>query len=546
MLAVMAQLGDGVTDIIQRQMAAFLLEAIAHRRGPARGQLLEGRHIQIAVVEETLQLGHAPIEEAPVLADAVAAHGRAAGGHPLLQERQGLALRLGGIDAAFTDPFHQAGLVVLTGIPLIHAIEQLVGLFDRQHRTLGQYVELGVGDHCGDLDDDVLVRIQPGHLQVNPDQIVGVFHGGSCAVKVAHQYTLPVLHCGGLSQETTMAKRNLTRRQKWRIEKIQEERSARANRRGERAEETLLGGDLGPEQEGLVIAHFGVQVDVEVLEGEDRGQVRRCHRRANLPALVTGDRVVWRADNQQSGVIVALQPRRTELYRPDHRGQLKPVAANVDRLVIVFAALPQPHRNLIDRYLVAAEQAQLEPLLVLNKADLLELPEHAEIRTWLDDYAALGYRTLCLSSTAGDGLDTLRQELRGHVNVFVGQSGVGKSSLINALLPDADLRVGALSEMTGKGTHTTTTARLFHFPEGGDLIDSPGIREFGLAHVSRDDVEAGFIEFRDLLGRCRFRDCRHDQEPGCALLQALADGRIQPQRLASYRHIVASLPERDY
>lgn len=340
-----------------------------------------------------------------------------------------------------------------------------------------------------------------------------------------------------------MAKRNLTRRQKWRIEKIQEERSARANRRGERAEETLLGGDLGPEQEGLVIAHFGVQVDVEVLEGEDRGQVRRCHRRANLPALVTGDRVVWRADNQQSGVIVALQPRRTELYRPDHRGQLKPVAANVDRLVIVFAPLPQPHRNLIDRYLVAAEQAGLEPLLVLNKADLLAQPEHAQIRGWLDDYAALGYRTLCLSADSGNGLDQLREELRGHVNVFVGQSGVGKSSLINALLPDADLRVGALSEMTGKGTHTTTTARLFHFPAGGDLIDSPGIREFGLTHISHADLLEGFIEFRPFLGHCRFRDCQHVHEPGCALLDAVASGAISASRMESYRHIRGSLTE---
>ena len=140
-----------------------------------------------------------------------------------------------------------------------------------------------------------------------------------------------------------MAKRNLTRRQSWRIQKIQNERSARADRRADRAEESLLGGDLGAEQQGLVIAHFGVQVDVETLDGPERGQVRRCHRRANLPALVTGDRVVWRADNQQSGVIVALQPRRTELYRPDHRGQLKPVAANVDRLVVVSSvAAPAP------------------------------------------------------------------------------------------------------------------------------------------------------------------------------------------------------------
>ena len=338
-----------------------------------------------------------------------------------------------------------------------------------------------------------------------------------------------------------MAKRNLTRRQNWRIQKIQDERSARADRRAEQAEETLLGGDLGAEQQGLVIAHFGVQVDVETLEGPERGQIRRCFRRANLPALVTGDRIVWRADNQQGGVIVALQPRRTELYRPDHRGQLKPVAANVDRLVIVFAALPQPHRNLIDRYLVAAEQAQLKPLLVLNKADLLARPEHADIRNWLDDYARLGYRTLCLSADSGDGLDDLRSELKNHVNVFVGQSGVGKSSLINALLPDADLRVGALAEMTGKGTHTTTTARLYHFPDGGDLIDSPGIREFALTHITHDDLLEGFIEFRPFLGHCRFRDCQHVHEPGCALLTAVADGAIAEGRMNSYRHILASL-----
>ncbi len=338
-----------------------------------------------------------------------------------------------------------------------------------------------------------------------------------------------------------MAKRHLTRRQSWRIQKIQDERSARATRRADLAEESLRGGELGPEQEGQVIAHFGVQVDIEATSGPLKGQVRRCHRRANLPALVTGDRIVWRADNQQGGVIVALQPRITELYRPDHRGQLKPVAANVDRLVIVFAPLPTPHSNLIDRYLVAAEQSGLEPLLVLNKADLLNQGDYGHIRAWLDDYARLGYRTLCLSAASEEGLDGLRRELRDHVNVLVGQSGVGKSSLINALLPDVDLRVGALSELTGKGTHTTTTARLFHFPDGGDLIDSPGIREFGLTHISPDELLEGFIEFRPFLGHCRFRDCQHKHEPGCALLEAVASGEITASRINSYRHILASL-----
>lgn len=343
-----------------------------------------------------------------------------------------------------------------------------------------------------------------------------------------------------------MAKRQLNRRQSWRIEKIQGERAARAAKRESRAVEALEGGDLGPEQTGLVIAHFGVQVEVEGLQDELAGQIFRCHLRANLPALVTGDQVVWRPGNQGDGVIVAQLPRDSELCRPDMRGQLKPVAANVDQIVIVFAPMPEPHANLIDRYLVAAEHAGIRPLLLLNKADLIDEQNQVALEALLKVYRQLEYPLLEVSAHQGDGMEQLKKRLDGHVSVFVGQSGVGKSSLVNGLLPGVDTRVGALSELTGKGTHTTTTARLFHFPGGGQLIDSPGIREFGLGHVSRDDVEAGFIEFHDLLGRCRFRDCKHDREPGCALLQALDEGRIQPQRMASYRHILASLPEDDY
>ncbi|WP_314409810.1 small ribosomal subunit biogenesis GTPase RsgA [Pseudomonas kuykendallii] len=343
-----------------------------------------------------------------------------------------------------------------------------------------------------------------------------------------------------------MAKRQLNRRQSWRIEKVQEERAARAAKRESRALDELEGGDLGPEQTGLVIAHFGVQVEVEAEEGEIRGQVFRCHLRANLPALVTGDRVVWRAGNQGNGVIVAQLPRNSELCRPDSRGQLKPVAANVDLIVIVFAPLPEPHANLIDRYLIAAEHAGIRPLLLLNKADLVDEQNGPRLNALLAVYRQLGYPLMEVSAHEGGGMDALQARLDGHVSVFVGQSGVGKSSLVNSLLPGVDTRVGGLSEVTGKGTHTTTTARLFHFPGGGELIDSPGIREFGLGHVSRDDVEAGFIEFADLLGTCRFRDCKHDREPGCALLKALEEGRIQPQRMASYRHIIASLPNAEF
>ncbi len=338
-----------------------------------------------------------------------------------------------------------------------------------------------------------------------------------------------------------MAKRILTRRQSWRIDKIQQERVARAEKREARMLDELSGGELGAEQEGLVIAHFGVQVEIEALEPELQGQHYRCYIRANLPALVTGDRVVWRPANQGAGVIVAQLPRHSELCRPDMRGQLKPVASNVDQIVIVFAPLPEPHANLIDRYLVAASHAGIKPLLLLNKADLLDGEHGGKARELLSVYKKLGYAILDVSAEAGDGLDQLQELLKDKISVFVGQSGVGKSSLVNRLLPEAQMAVGALSELTHKGTHTTTTARLFHFDSGGSLIDSPGIREFGLAHVDPADVEAGFIEFAEFLGHCRFRDCSHEHEPGCALLEAVADDKISEPRLDSFRMLLKGI-----
>ena len=185
----------------------------------------------------------------------------------------------------------------------------------------------------------------------------------------------------------------------------------------------LEGGDLGPEQLGLVIAHFGVQVEVEAQDGEAAGQVFRCHLRANLPALVTGDRVVWRAGNQGIGVIVAQMPRSTELCRPNNHGQLKPVAANVDLIVIVFAPAPEPHPNLIDRYLVAAEHAGIRPLLLLNKADLIDDQNGPGLHALLEVYRELGYPLLEVSAHHGDGMQRLQQMLDGHISVFVGQSG---------------------------------------------------------------------------------------------------------------------------
>jgi ribosome biogenesis GTPase len=336
-----------------------------------------------------------------------------------------------------------------------------------------------------------------------------------------------------------MSKRKLSRQQAWRVEKIQDERARRAAKRDAEAEQALAGGELGPEREGLVTAHYGTQVAVESAPGVSL----RCHLRANLEALVTGDRVVW-CEGDPTGVVVAQLERNSVLSRPDPYGKLKPVAANIDQIMVVIAPLPTPHANLIDRYLVAAETVGIEPVILLNKIDLLadDPVLGQEMDELLAIYPTLGYRILRTSSLEG-GLEELHGALRERISVFVGQSGVGKSSLINVLLPDAELRVGALSESRQKGVHTTTTAQLFHLDCGGSLIDSPGIREFGLGHMSREQVEQGFREFRPFLGACKFRDCRHQQEPGCAILGAAESGQISQRRLGSYRHIVTTLEE---
>lgn len=339
-----------------------------------------------------------------------------------------------------------------------------------------------------------------------------------------------------------MAKRRLSTQQTRRIRASQAQRASRAGALPEEA-----GGELGGEQQGLVIAHYGRQLDVEALEGALCGQVLRCHLRANLEPLVTGDRVVWQPrldteDNPTSGVVVASLPRRSLLSRPDsHAGIPRPVAANIDQIVVVIAVQPEPFANLIDRYLVAAEAAGIEPVLLLNKSDLLDPRSQVAIEPLLAIYRGLGYRVLTCSTRLASGLDGLRALLAGTTSVFVGQSGVGKSSLISALLPGVDIRIGELSQAESKGRHTTTTARLFHLSEGGgELIDSPGIREFGLGHLSRDQIEAGFRELQPLLGRCRFRNCRHEQEPDCALREAEERGDIHPLRSNSLRAILAS------
>ncbi|WP_114417499.1 small ribosomal subunit biogenesis GTPase RsgA [Marinospirillum perlucidum] len=349
-----------------------------------------------------------------------------------------------------------------------------------------------------------------------------------------------------------MSKRKLSRQQRWRIEKVQAERTQRAQNKDKQLTAAVEEGRLAEAISGQVTAHFGRQVEVRALDHpEQPGLQQRCHVRANVETLVTGDKVTWRPslENEQIGVVEARQTRQSLLARPDMRGVMKPVAANVDQLMLVVAPEPEPFANLIDRYLVAAEDSGLEPVLVINKWDLVTQGQLTDkivtrLQEFIHLYQQIGYRVLTTSTQSAADLETLQTQLQNRISVFVGQSGVGKSSLINQLLPGVDLRVGSLSEDSRKGRHTTTTAQLFDFPLGGQLIDSPGIREFALGFLEADDIAQGFREFRPFLGRCRFRDCRHQGDPGCALQEAVDQGEISVSRFASFQHLINSLKER--
>nr|WP_233356469.1 small ribosomal subunit biogenesis GTPase RsgA [Brenneria sp. L3-3C-1] len=302
---------------------------------------------------------------------------------------------------------------------------------------------------------------------------------------------------------------------------------------------------LGEAQEGIIISRFGMHADVEAAGGV----VHRCNIRRTIKSLVTGDRVVWRAGNESlagiSGIVEAVHPRHSVLTRPDYYDGVKPIAANIDQIVIVSAILPELSLNIIDRYLVACETLEVEPLIVLNKIDLLDDEAYQFVNELMDIYRALKYPVIMVSSHTNQGIEELEQALTGRISIFAGQSGVGKSSLLNALLALGEERilVNEVSDNSGLGQHTTTAARLYHFPHGGDVIDSPGVREFGLWHLEPDQITRGFIEFRDYIGSCKFRDCRHENDPGCAINAALERGDIAAERFDNYHRILESMAQ---
>ncbi len=286
---------------------------------------------------------------------------------------------------------------------------------------------------------------------------------------------------------------------------------------------------------GRIVAAHGRRVVVE----DDGGSQYPCSLFGRRLDVVCGDRVRWIEEDVEGaeGLVVEVLPRRSELSRINLSGEPERVVANLDQLVAVLAPVPAPDLELCDRYLAAAEWAGLSAAVVLNKDDLPGAGEPA-LQRELETYRRIGYTVASASKRREGGADELQRALQGRTSVLVGQSGVGKSSLINLLVPGVEAAVQEISRATEEGRHTTTAAALYHLPGGGELIDSPGVRDFSPPLPAPRDVASGFRELAELATECRYPDCRHAGEPGCVVDARVAVGEVSSRRLASYRQLL--------
>jgi len=275
------------------------------------------------------------------------------------------------------------------------------------------------------------------------------------------------------------------------------------------------------------------------------GKEVEVHYRRGVGRPVCGDWVCLEEIDQAEPVVARIEDRRNVFARADGRQKAQIIAANLDHVLVVIAPRPAPSRDLLERYLVAVHSLNIDPVIVVNKSELLSPDEPVDEGPLarLDEYADLGYTVVKTSCKGPPGVASLAGLLADRTSILVGQSGVGKSSLINHLVPDLEIQTGALSRATGKGRHTTTSTMMYFLPqesgEGGHLIDSPGVWEYGLWELGPRELESGFIEFRPWLGQCRFNDCAHDSEPGCAIKSAVESGEVRAWRHGSYRRLRA-------
>lgn len=318
-----------------------------------------------------------------------------------------------------------------------------------------------------------------------------------------------------------MSKRKLTNQQQQRIEQRREGDS-------HHQDATL----------GLVVMNSGKKAIVRFNDAS----LHSCHQRANLANVVAGDQVMVWQDENNNAVIESLLPRKSLLLRPGFRGVIKPVAANIDQILVVIAPAPGIDLDLLDRSLCYCEWQGLDAVIVLNKADLISDGYRVYIDELAQTYQKIGYRWLETSTKNQTGLEELKAVCKDKSSVFLGNSGVGKSSLAKAVLPEIDIRTQALSASTGLGQHTTNNATLYDLPSGGILIDAAGIRTLELGEFSIEHPDRYWRDFRPYLGQCRFHNCTHSHEPNCAIAEAVESDVIALHRYQHYLRLLYATP----
>lgn len=314
-----------------------------------------------------------------------------------------------------------------------------------------------------------------------------------------------------------MSKRQISKQQRVRIHQKE------AHYRDQTSNQSMM--------DALVIARYSSRAIIESAQGK----LVSCAIRRSIDSLVAGDRVVWQSEGNDQGLIISRYPRTTVLGRPDKRNKIKAIAANISQMVIVIAPKPNVSWPLLDSYLIIAECFNLNACILLNKTDL---PCDKIKKRLQNEYEPLEYPVLFRNHINNSGFTALQEQLNHQISVFVGQSGVGKSFLINTLLPsNVDIKSQAISTGAESGKHTTSYSFYYHLAEGGGLIDSPGVREFGLWHMADRKLAEGYKEFKPYLVQCKFRNCNHQDTPGCAIYQAVKEGKIATGRYKNYLKI---------
>ncbi|MCP4472929.1 MAG: ribosome small subunit-dependent GTPase A [Gammaproteobacteria bacterium] len=286
-------------------------------------------------------------------------------------------------------------------------------------------------------------------------------------------------------------------------------------------------------RQGLVVSHQGGRILVEL----EPGNAIDCKIKSNLGSIVCGDRVAIETGANQEHRVMAILPRDNLLQRVDGFGQVRAVAANISQLLVCLAVAPEPNLFLLDQYLMSAEQQNIDAVILVNKIDLAGSREDPfEIERI---YRPLGYSVVSTSVKSGQGMERFRQVLSNQLSVLSGVSGVGKSSLTHCLLPGETIKIASISEANEEGRHTTRTSRLYHLSEGGDLIDTPGVRGFSPFVDRARPLAHGFREILEYSAGCRFHNCQHLDEPKCAVVEAVSAGSIEQSRYDNYVKILA-------